>query len=128
MQSLKDYRSQKKTGHFSFRHFLKQSQGFEIDFFECFNKKPLRLIVNEARSRQDQDLGHCIKSVCHKYFDLEVDFVGAIDYDNAVWQSIRNREPVLIEKPFTPLAGQFMSVTKLLTQANSHANLYKAVV
>jgi flagellar biosynthesis protein FlhG len=44
---------------------------------------------NDDEARRDQDLGHCIKSVCHKYFDLEVDFVGAIDYDNAVWQSAR---------------------------------------
>lgn len=126
MQGLKDYRTHKKTGHFSFRRFLKEKQGFEVDFFECFNKKPIRLIVNEARSRHDQDLGHSIKSVCHKYFDLEVDFIGAIDYDNAVWQSIKNREPVLIEKPFTPLAGQFMSVTKLLIQPNSNVKFYRA--
>jgi flagellar biosynthesis protein FlhG len=128
MESLKEYRSQKKVGHFSFKHFLKAEQGFSVDFFECFNKNPIRLIVNETRSRQDQDLGHCIRSVCQKYFDLKVDFVGAVDYDNAVWQSIRSYEPVLIEKPFTPLAGQFLSITKLLTNPNSNANLYRAVV
>lgn len=126
--ALKEYRKTHKKGFFSFREHLTKETGFDFDFFEQVQQKPLRLIINETRSRLDQDLGHSIKSVCRKYFDFSIDDAGWIDYDNAVWQSVRNREPVLIDKPFTPLAGQFLSICKHLTNPNFHANIYRAVV
>jgi flagellar biosynthesis protein FlhG len=127
-KALKDYRSINKKGVFSFRQYLSTEIGFEFDFFERLEQKPLRLIINECRSRLDQDLGHSIKSVCRKYFDIALDDLGSIDFDNAVWQSVKSREPVLIEKPFTPLAGQFLSICKEMTTSNLHANYYRAVV
>lgn len=127
-KALKDYRGTHKKGFFSFRQYLNHETGFNFDFFERIQQKPLRLIINESRSRLDQDLGHSIKSVCRKYFDFAIDDMGAIDYDNAVWQSVRNREPVLIDKPFTPLAGQFLSICKHLTNPNFHVNYFRAVV
>lgn len=130
--ALREYRSSHKVGLFSFREYLQNSTGFSFDHFEQLTHKPLRLIVNSARSRLDQDLGHSIKSVCTKYFDLNIDYLGSLDYDNAVWQSCRKMEPTLIEKPFTPLAGQFLTIAKQLLAANSSsnfsANQIKAVV
>jgi len=126
--ALMNYRGLEKKGFFSFREYLKNSCGFSFDFFEALQHKPMRLIINESRSRLDQDLGHSMKSVCHKYYDFAIDYVGAVDFDNAVWQSVKSREPVLIEKPFTPLAGQFLTICKLLTNPNFNANLYRAVV
>lgn len=126
--ALREYRSTKKQGFFSFRQHLSNATGFDFNFFETIQQKPLRLIINESRSRLDEDLGSSIKSVCHKYYDLPVDYAGCIDFDNAVWQSVKTREPVLIDKPFTPLAGQFLSICKHLTNTNSNANHYRAVV
>ncbi len=126
--ALKSYRRLDKRNHFSFHQHLKQVVGFHFHFFDQIHSKPLHLIINESRSRLDQDLGHSIRSVCLKYFDLPINYVGAIDFDNAVWQSFKSREPVLIEKPFTPLAGQFLSICKQLTQPNLNANYFRAVV
>lgn len=127
-KSLKGYRSQNKKGHFSFQNHLETETGMHFEFFEKLQENPIRLIINESRSRLDQDLGHSIKSVCHKYFNCSLDYAGCIDFDNAVWQSVKSREPVLIEKPFTPLAGQFLSICKHLVNPNSNANYYRAVV
>lgn len=126
--ALKTYRAGKKNGYFSFRDHLKTSLGFNFDFFEKIQQSPVRLIINESRSRLDQDLGHSMKSVCHKYYDLAIDYIGSVDFDNAVWQSVKSREPVLIEKPFTPLAGQFLSICRHLTNPNFNATFYRAVV
>jgi flagellar biosynthesis protein FlhG len=126
--ALRTYRATHKKGYFSFREHLATAVGFEFDFFEKLQNKPLRLIINESRSRLDEDLGQSIKSVCHKYYDLSVDAAGCIDFDNAVWQSVKSREPILIEKPFTPLAAQFLMICKHLTNPNFHANFYRAVV
>lgn len=130
--ALREYRNNSSKGLFSFKEYLHNATGFSFDYFESLNTSPIRLVVNSTRSRLDQDLGHCIKSVCNKYFDLPIDFVGSIDYDNAVWQSARDHEPVLISKPFTPLAGQFLALTRQIIANRSIGNFstkqIKAVV
>jgi flagellar biosynthesis protein FlhG len=126
--SLRAYKNQNHLGHFSFRNYLKDAVGIDLNQFEGLSRAPVKLLVNSARSRQDQDLGYSIKSVATKYYDFNLDYLGPIDFDNSVWQAIKNREPVLIEKPFTPLAGQFLSIVKLLTAQSFHSNFYKAVV
>jgi len=114
IKTLRDNRCGLGEKHFSIRNYLKQNSGIQPDYFESLMSKPLRLIVNSCRSQANSELGHSMKSVCYKYYDFKVDFLGAIDYDNAVWQSVRNREPVLIAQPFTPLAGQFLATCKQL--------------
>jgi flagellar biosynthesis protein FlhG len=130
--ALRQYRDSQQKGLFSFREYLRSATGFSFDYFDQLTQKPVRLIVNSARTRLDQDLGYSIRSVCSKYFDLKVDYMGALDYDNAVWQSARKREPTLIEKPFTPLAGQFLNIGRHLLATSSDrnipANRIKAVV
>jgi len=88
----------------------------------------VHMIVNQSRSQQDRDLGFAVQSVCRKFYDLPIHYLGWIDYDNAVWQSVRGRTPVLVDKPFTPLAGQFLSMSKELTQTNFVSQFLKAVV
>ncbi len=114
IKTLRENRHGLGEKHFSFRTYLKQNSGIQPDHFESLMSKPLRLIVNSCRSQANSELGYSMKSVCYKYYDFKVDFLGAIDYDNAVWQSIRNREPVLMAQPFTPLAGQFLATCKHL--------------
>ena len=118
LSTLRDHRNSKMKKPFSFREYLKQNDGFSVDHFEAIGEKPIRLIVNTSRSQANNDLGYSIRSVCCKYYDLRLDYIGAIDFDNSVWQSIRNREPVLIAQPFTPLAGQFVSICKHLIAPN----------
>lgn len=114
LNTLREYRNRKQKKPFSFRQYLKDNEGFVVDHFESLNTNPVRLVINTSRSQTNADLGFSMKSVCHKYYDLGLDYLGAVDFDNAVWQSIRNREPVLISQPFTPLAGQFLAVCKHL--------------
>jgi flagellar biosynthesis protein FlhG len=114
VKTLRENRHGLGEKHFSFRTYLKQNSGIQPDYFENLMSKPLRLVVNSCRSHANSELGYSIKSVCYKYYDFKVDFLSAIDYDNAVWQSVRNREPVLIAQPFTPLAGQFFATCKHL--------------
>jgi flagellar biosynthesis protein FlhG len=79
----------------------------------------VQLLLNQVRSSQDIELGQSMRSVCRKYFGIEANYLGHIDYDNAVWQSLRKRRPLLIEYPFSSIVGQFLSVTKHLL--NPHA-------
>jgi flagellar biosynthesis protein FlhG len=114
IETLRSHRQGIDAKNFSFRTYLKENSGIQPDYFEALLARPLRLIVNSCRSQANSELGHSMKSVCYKYYDFKIDFIASIDYDNAVWQSIRNREPVLIAQPFTPLAGQFLTTCKQL--------------
>ncbi|HWU41911.1 MAG TPA: P-loop NTPase, partial [Bdellovibrio sp.] len=114
VSTLRSHRQRTLSKPFSFRSYLKEQTGLQYDFFETLTTKPVRLIVNSTRSQMNADLGHSIKSVCNKYYDLGLDYLGCVDFDNAVWQSIRSREHVLTAQPFTPLAGQFLAACKQL--------------
>lgn len=74
----------------------------------------LQLLLNQVRTRQDIELGHSMKSVCRKYFGIDANYLGYIDYDNAVWQSLRKRRPLVIEYPYSSIVGQFLGITKNL--------------
>lgn len=114
LSTLREYRQRKLKKPFSFRSYLKNSQGLSYDVFESLSTNPIRLIVNSSRYKSDEDLGHSMKIVCSKYYDLSLDYVCAIDYDNAVWRSLGERSHVLISQPFTSLSGQFLGTCKHL--------------
>jgi flagellar biosynthesis protein FlhG len=78
-----------------------------------------QIVVNQTRTRVDVELGYSIKSVCTKYFGVDATYLGHIDHDNAVWQSLRKRRPMIIEHPYSSIVGQFMAVSKNLMNPQS---------
>ena len=86
------------------------------DQFSAFG---VQLLLNQIRTRQDIEIGHSMKSVCRKYFGVETSYLGYVDHDNAVWQSLRKKRPLLIEFPYSSIVGQFLGITKNLL--NPHA-------
>ncbi len=76
------------------------------------------IILNQARSLKDIDLGPSIQSVSRKYFGVPVSLLGHVEYDNAVWQSLRKRKPLLTEYPHSKLYSQLMNISRKLCGAN----------
>lgn len=60
--------------------------------------RPL-LVLNRARSKADMDLGAAVAAAATRRFGLAVPYLGHIEYDDAVWVSLRRRRPLLIEHP-----------------------------
>jgi flagellar biosynthesis protein FlhG len=56
----------------------------------------ITLILNMVRAEQDILLGASIKSVLMKYLGVPVRFSGFIAYDDAVWKSVRERKPFML--------------------------------
>jgi flagellar biosynthesis protein FlhG len=79
----------------------------------------IQLLVNQIRTREDIEIGASMKSVCRKYFGIEAEYLGYIDHDNAVWQSLRKRRPLMVEFPYSAIVGQFLRVTKNLLNPQS---------
>lgn len=75
------------------------------------------LIINQARSQADIDIGYSIQSICRKYFGIEMNFPGYLDYDQSVWQSVRKRKPLLIEFPNSRLVNNFDRIVNKLIES-----------
>ncbi|HET6304721.1 MAG TPA: hypothetical protein VFG80_08050, partial [Myxococcota bacterium] len=54
-----------------------------------------RLVVNQVRSVDDIRLGFSVASVCRKYFGLDAEYLGYVNYDDCVRRAVLAREPVV---------------------------------
>ena len=75
-----------------------------------------KLIVNMIRAQSDVELGQAVSSVCKKYFGINTEVAGYIEYDNSVWQSVRKKTPLLMEYPNSKLVSNFNKIFTKLTQ------------
>lgn len=73
-----------------------------------------KLIVNQARTQTDIDIGFSVKAVCKKYFGIEMDYIGYLDYDSAVWQAVRRKRPLMMEFPNSKLVSSMDRVVQYL--------------
>lgn len=71
-----------------------------------------KLIVNQARTQNDVDIGNSVKAVCKKYFGIDLDYLGHLDYDSAVWQSVRRKRPLLLEFPNSRLVSSLDQIAR----------------
>ena len=82
------------------------------------------IVMNQTRTHKDVDLGHSIPHICTKYFGCPSHLAASLDYDNAVWQSLRKRRHLLLESPQSRLHAQILTLAKNI----SHDPAQKAVV
>jgi flagellar biosynthesis protein FlhG len=79
-----------------------------------------KLIINQARTQTDIDIGFSVKTVCKKYFGIDMDYIGYLDYDSAVWQSVRRKRPLLLEFPNSKLVSALERIVQYLVKRHSH--------
>ncbi len=58
--------------------------------------RKVSIVINQAKSPEDADIGHAMQRACYDYFGLEVEYVGCINYDEYVVESIRKRKPLAV--------------------------------
>ncbi len=75
-----------------------------------------QIIMNQIRSQGDIDIGFSIQSVCKRYFGIEMDYAGYLDYDSSVWQSVKKRKPLLMEYPNSRLVNNFDRIVHKLLE------------
>lgn len=96
------------------KHMLSQNPDKKSELIEVLKSFNVQVLMNQARTRSDIELGMSVKSVCRKYFGIQTEFAGYIDYDNAAWQSLRRKRPVVLEYPGTTVVAQLLKITKSL--------------
>lgn len=83
---------------------------------EAMNQFRPAIVLNQVRSASDIRIGYSMQSACMKFFGIHVDFLGYLENDDQVWQSIRKRQPVTLN-------GEYgKTVRNLRTIANNLIN------
>jgi len=54
-----------------------------------------RVIVNGARTAEDVKLGFAVSSVCKKYFGIDAEYLGYVNYDDEARRSVSMRRPIV---------------------------------
>ncbi|MHB8482113.1 MAG: AAA family ATPase [Nitrospiria bacterium] len=67
---------------------------------QIFNFKP-RIIVNQVRSKDDIALGFSMRSSCSKYFGIQIEYIGYVEYDDSVWKATKLSRPLMLEYPYS---------------------------
>ncbi|HET6614156.1 MAG TPA: helix-turn-helix domain-containing protein [Kofleriaceae bacterium] len=83
--------------------FLKLAKARSEDLHEAVKAEILavepRLIMNGVRSKSDMDLATALATAARRRLGVPLRHLGHIEYDDAVWVSLRRRRPLLIEHP-----------------------------
>jgi flagellar biosynthesis protein FlhG len=80
-----------------------------------------QLVINSARSKSDMELGRAVASVARRRLGVPVQYLGHLEYDEAVWASVRRRRPLLVEHPETRIAKCFERVARGLLAVRAPA-------
>ena len=88
------------------------SAGLELE--ECVERFAPILIVNQAKTPADRELGWEIRSSARNFLGARVEFLGALDWDESVKQAVRQRRPVRQLYPTCPFSRDLRAVTDRL--------------
>ncbi len=72
----------------------------------------VKLVVNQALTPGDQSVGQAVVSSWKKFFGLEMEFLGALHYDDDAWKAVRKRRPVLVECPQSDVAAGILKIAE----------------
>lgn len=70
----------------------------------------VKLVVNQARTDADLNVGTAVASAWKKFFGLGMDVLGVIRYDDEAWRAVRKRRPVVLEHPDSPVAQALRTI------------------
>ena len=88
-------------------------------FAETMRRFRPRIIINEVRTAEDVKLGFAISSVCRKYFGIEVDYLGYVNFDEAARQSVAARTPIVESREGSDAAIYLQRIAKKLAGASN---------
>ena len=70
----------------------------------------LGVVLNQARNQADMDIGQSMEHICQKYFGFQSRYLGYLNYDEAVWKSLRNRRHLMTDFPHSLIAKRLAVV------------------
>lgn len=80
----------------------------------------VRLVVNQVRGEPDRHVGPAVVSAWKKFFGLEMEYLGCLQYDDQAWRAVRKRRPLLLEAPDSPASLSLRALSERLIQIDAH--------
>ena len=71
-----------------------------------------RLVLNQVRNSEEIKMGFSIGSVCRKFFGIDVEYLGYVNFDDCVWRSIKERRPLVLSHPQSDGALYIRRITR----------------
>jgi flagellar biosynthesis protein FlhG len=71
-----------------------------------------RLVVGQTRLKSDLELGPAMTMVAERFLGMPLDYLGQIEHDDAVWLTVRRRQPLLIDSPTSKSARNIERVAR----------------
>ena len=85
-------------------------------FVEAVQRFRPRLLVNDVRTAEEIKLGFSVRSVCRSYFGVEADYLGYVNHDAAVRQSVVARRPLVDLDPGCDAAVYLRRISRKLIE------------
>ena len=85
-------------------------------FTETLKRFRPRLIVNDVRTADEIKLGFSVRSVCKSYFGLDSDYLGYVNHDAGVRQSVVARRPLVDLNPNCDAAVYLRRIARKVIQ------------
>jgi flagellar biosynthesis protein FlhG len=74
-----------------------------------------QLILNQARNRKEAELGFAVRSVCRKYFGLDLCYLGYILYDHNVYLSVQRGQPFFQDYPSSDVTESIRDIASRIS-------------
>jgi flagellar biosynthesis protein FlhG len=71
-----------------------------------------RLVIGQTRLKSDLELGPAMTMVAERFLGMPLDYLGQIEHDDAVWLTVRRRQPLLIDSPTSKSARNIERVAR----------------
>jgi flagellar biosynthesis protein FlhG len=78
-----------------------------------------QVLVNNVRAKSDLEVGRALSCAARRVLGLPIKFLGHLEYDDAVWVSLRRGRPLLIDHPESRVAKCVERVTRGLLSRES---------
>ena len=78
-----------------------------------------QLILNQVRNAQDMRIGSAMESACFKYFGIRLKFLGHIEHEDAVWHSVLQRRPLVMDQPNSGISKRLSVICSAILQQRS---------
>jgi|GEM_PF-2142043 len=96
-------------------HFFNQEIGDHIT--KEVNRYQIKLLLNQIRSSSEVEIGSGISSASKKYFGLNINYLGDVNYDSVIPASVRQKRPLHMLQKESNAARQIEEIAhKLLSQ------------
>ncbi|MFC1883217.1 P-loop NTPase [Thermodesulfobacteriota bacterium] len=76
----------------------------------------INIVMNKVRANKDITLGNSVKSICLKYLGINAQYVGYVEYDNAVSRSINSRQQYMLSYPESRCAREIEKLANNLIE------------